>query len=176
MYDNDMYGNDGYRPHLHGSPLARTSFFLGILSLMSCMVIYISLPLGALAVIFALLSRTDSVKSKKCRASIICGVCGMVLTTVITVSAFYKVFTDSEMLNAIEYYMQMYTGDADLDLREEFGSLLPFLNDTPAFENDKDAAPDTFGNDLFTDDDPKAGDPFIIETPLPDSDNGGGFI
>lgn len=177
MYDdNDMYGNDGYRPHLHGSPLGRISFFLGILSLMSCMVFYIAVPFGALAVILALLSRTDSAKSKKYRASVICGICGIVLTTAITSTAFYKVFTDPEMFGAIEYYMQMYTGDTDLDLREELGSLLPFLNDAPAFKNDADDAPDISGNDLFTDDDSRPDSPFINEAPLPDSDNGGGFI
>ncbi len=176
MYDNDMYGNDGYRPHLHGSPLARVSFLLGILSLMSCMVIYIAVPLGALAVIFALLSRTDSPKSKKCRASIICGICGMVLTTVITWTAFYKVFTDPEMFGAIEYYMQMYTGDSDLDLRKELGSRLPFLKDTPALKNDTDTDGNVSGNDPFTDDNSRPASPFINEAPLPDSDNGGGFI
>ncbi len=171
MYDNDMYGNDGYRPPAHSSPLARVSLVLSIVSLMTCMVIYISLPCGALAVIFALLSRTDTIKSRKYRASVICGICGMVLTSVLTWSAFYKVFTDPEMFDAIEYYMQMYTGDPELDLREELGEILPFVPEESGKKKADD--PQQSPADPFTDAPGMNRMPDVVQD-IPD--NGGGFI
>lgn len=126
MYDQDMYGNDGYRPRPRGGAMGRFSLYLGVSSIILCLMFYLSIPLGALAIICALLARTDSPRSKKYRISVICGFCGIALSLGMMISVFYRVATDPQMRSYIEYYVRVYTGDYDWDLEEEMGSLFPF--------------------------------------------------
>ena len=49
MFHDDMYGHVPNRR----KPLATASLVFGILSIVLCSVIYLALPLGALAIIFA---------------------------------------------------------------------------------------------------------------------------
>lgn len=126
MYDQDMYGNDGYRPRPRGGAMGRFSLYLGVSSIILCLMFYLSIPLGALAIICALLARTDSPRSKKYRISVICGFCGIALSLGMMISVFYRVATDPQMRSYIEYYVRVYTGDYDWDLEEEMGGLFPF--------------------------------------------------
>lgn len=125
MYDDTSYE---YEQHPRRNPLATAAIILGILSLVTSMMIYISLPCGALAVILAILSRTSSPMTKKAKTGLICGFCGMAATVIITVSAFYYVLTNSDLRSLLEYYCQAYLGDYNFDLNEELSNIFPFIN------------------------------------------------
>lgn len=134
MYENNAYGNgdfhqDTYQQRPRRNGMARASLILGILSVMFCSFFYISLPCGALAILCALLSRTGSKLASRCKAAIVCGICGICATVVITSVAVKKVFTDPLMRSYLEYYIQAYTGDADFDLDDYLSSIFPFLNE-----------------------------------------------
>ena len=133
MYDDTSYE---YEQRPRKNPMTTAAIVFGILSLLSSMIIYISLPCGALAVILAILSRTSSPMAKKAKAGLICGFCGMVATVVITVSTFYYVLTDSGLRSVLEYYCQAYLGDYDFNLEEELADIFPFIDrfETPAPE------------------------------------------
>ena len=129
MFHDDMYGHVPQKR----KPLATASLITGILSIILCSVIYLALPLGALAVIFAVLSHTEYKMPGKSRTGLICGLVGMIATIVVTVSAFYFVLTDSTARSYLDALMQMYTGDADFSLEEEIDNLMEQFNSTGEF-------------------------------------------
>lgn len=136
MYEENSYSYEYQNPPRR-NPMATASVVFGILALLSCLIIYVSVPCGAMAVIFAILSRTDRPMPQKSKVGLICGICGMISTVIITISSFYYVLSDSTMRTFLEQYYQMYTGDFDFDLEEELGDLIPFLDfgsDTPSEE------------------------------------------
>lgn len=104
MFHDDMYG------HVPGKrkPLATAALVLGILSIILSFIIYLALPLGALSIILAILSHTEYKMAKKSRIGLICGICGILASVVITVTAFRYALTDPAMRTYLEYYIQMY--------------------------------------------------------------------
>ena len=174
MYENDMYQNDGGGPRPRGSFMGRISLYLGVLSLVLCLMFYLSIPLGALAVICALLARTDSPKSKKYRTSIICGICGIVLSLAMMVSVFYRVISDPQMRSYIEQYVQIYSGDYDWDLKEEMGDVFPFSLFLDGEEQENDGMIDGGGTEDGHDKEPGPDDQ--KRNPSDSQDKGGVFI
>ena len=142
MFHDDMYGHVSNRR----KPLATASLVFGILSIVLCSVIYLALPLGALAIIFAVLSHTEYKMAGKSRAGMICGFCGIIATIVVTVFSFYYVLTNPTMRSYVEYYVQMYSGDADFSLDAmledlligDFGASDDAGHDSAASENEAD--------------------------------------
>lgn len=124
MYEENPNSSAEYREPPKRDPLSTASLVFGILSLLSSLIIYTALPFGALAVIFALLSRTDKPMAKKSRIGIVCGICGMIATVVITVSSVFYVLNDSSMRALLEEYIQIYTGDFDFSLGDTLDKLL----------------------------------------------------
>ncbi|MCD7813770.1 MAG: hypothetical protein LUH20_06925 [Lachnospiraceae bacterium] len=115
------------RPGRKRGPMATAAIVLGILSITLSSIIYVALPCGAIAVICAILSRDKHSMPGRSKAGMICGIIGMVATTVITVSAFRYVLTTDEGRSYLEYYYRIYTGDYDFDLDETFEEIFPFL-------------------------------------------------
>lgn len=132
MYD-DMYGSFPNR-----NSMTAAAVVFGLISIFSCAVIYIALPAGALAFLFALLSRTEQKMSGKGKAGIICGLLGMILTVAITVFSFYFVFTNDTARNYMNQYFRYYTGDMNADFEEEMNKLFSSFG---------------FSSDLFSSDD-----------------------
>lgn len=84
---NPPYGYPVYKP-TNGLELA--SLILGAVSLISCSCLYISIPVGALAIIFALLSRGGKMTfDTKARTGLILGIIGIVITIVFYAFSFY---------------------------------------------------------------------------------------
>ncbi|MCD8396258.1 MAG: hypothetical protein LUD12_03570 [Lachnospiraceae bacterium] len=115
------------RPGRKRGPMATAAIVLGVLSITLSSIIYVALPCGAIAVICAILSRDRNSMPGRSKAGMICGIIGMVATTVITVSAFRYVLTTDEGRSYLEYYYRIYTGDYDFDLDETFEEIFPFL-------------------------------------------------
>lgn len=123
MFHDDMYGNVPNKRR----PLATASLILGILSILLCSVIYLALPFGALAVILAILSHTEYKMAKKNRIGLICGLCGIAASIVVTIYAFQYVLNNPTIRSYLEQYIQMYLDENYLpqDLLTEDPSEIP---------------------------------------------------
>lgn len=77
--------------------------------------------MGAMAILFALLSRGGQMKmSSKAKLGLILGICAIVLSTVITIAAIYIVLEEfGSFENILRNYCDMY----GLDFEQEFGIL-----------------------------------------------------
>ncbi|MCC8068128.1 MAG: DUF4190 domain-containing protein, partial [Clostridiales bacterium] len=128
-YYDDEY-NWERRPVRGRNTMASAAMVLGILAIALCSAFYIAFPCGALAVICAILSRDNHPMTGKSKAGMVCGIVGMVISAVLTVSAFRYVLTTEEGRSYLEYYYRMYTGDYDFDVDEALEGLFPFLSDS----------------------------------------------
>ncbi|MCD7818568.1 MAG: hypothetical protein LUH07_05910 [Lachnospiraceae bacterium] len=143
-YDDEY--NYEQRPARRRSPMVTASVVLGILSIVLCSAFYIALPCGALAVICAILSRGEQPMAARSKVGMICGILGMVVSVVVTVSALRYVLTTETGRSYLEYYYQMYTGDFDFDLDEALDELFPFLDDSqdePGGNSGEDSSDDS---------------------------------
>lgn len=97
------------------------SLVLGIGAIVSCTCFYGAYIMGAMAILFALLSRGGQMKmSTKARLGLILGIAAIILTTVVTIGALYISIEEyGSIENALREYCQMY----GLDFEEEFGIL-----------------------------------------------------
>lgn len=155
MYD-DMYGTYANR-----NPMAAAAVVFGLISIFSCAVIYIAVPAGALAFLFALLSRTDQKMSGKGKAGIICGLLGMILSTALTVFSFYFVFTNDTARSYLNQYFKYYTGDLDADFEEEMNKLFSEFGFSSDLFPKEDAAENSLNDDSSDE----------LLTPVPEHEN-----
>ena len=121
------HSNDGpVFAHIPQSPKIGTGFelaalVLGFLAVLSCTCIYASIVLGALAILFALLSRGGKMKmSSKAKLGLILGIVGIVLTIVFTVYSFHIALME---YGSIENILREYCEMAGLDFEELYGDM-----------------------------------------------------
>lgn len=97
------------------------AFGFAIASLFSCTIFYTAYLFAGLAILFALLSRGAQMKlSTKAKWSVIFGIAGIILATVLFVSAFLYLLEEYGSLEGILRYGCETMG---LDFEEEFGNL-----------------------------------------------------
>lgn len=97
------------------------SITLAIGALLSCTFFYGAYIMGALAILFALLSRGGQMKmSSKAKFGLIAGIGAIVLSTILTVGAFYIAI---EEYGSIENMLREYCNMLGLDFEQEFGIL-----------------------------------------------------
>lgn len=92
------YGIPPYKYPLYqrGNAMETAAMVLGTSSLIMCNCLYIAIPFGALAIIFALLSRGGKMSmSAKARNGLILGIVGIVVTIVFYAYAFYIAIQDA---------------------------------------------------------------------------------
>ncbi len=96
------------------------SLVCGIIALVSCTCFYGSYILGALAILFALLSRGGQMKmSSKAKLGLILGIISIILTTVVTVAAFVWAFNEyGSMEGIIQEFCNMYGYDYEEFMKE----------------------------------------------------------
>ena len=145
-YTNPPEGGLPNQPQMQGTPPLRSviikpnyfelfSFGFAIASLISCTVIYtaylfaglailfagLAILFAGLAILFALLSRGAQMKfSPKAKKSILIGICGIVLATVIFVGSFLYLL---EEYGSLEGILRAGSEMMDLDFEKEFGHL-----------------------------------------------------
>lgn len=91
--------------------MATASLILGILSLVLCCCVYFSIPLGALAILFAILSRGSSRQmTGQAKAGLGLGIGGIVLTFIMILFTVIMMGTAS-LHQAMSEYMEDYYGD-----------------------------------------------------------------
>ena len=104
--------------------LAAVALFMGIGSVVSFQVFFISLPLGISAIVLALLSRGSGAMIRRARTAMIAGIVGSVVSVSVTGYAFYTVFTNPELRQQFESIYEYYTGQSFFS-DADGGSLLP---------------------------------------------------
>ena len=97
------------------------SIFLAIGALISCVFFYGAYIMGALAILFALLSRGGQMKmSSKARFGLILGIAAIVLSTVLTIGSVYIAIQEfGSIENVLREYCEMF----GLNFEQEFGHL-----------------------------------------------------
>ncbi len=107
--NNEMNGNNQMPdPRFRGFSIA--SMVCGICSLVLCCTGLLSIPVGALGILFALLTRKRGQRmNNMCVAGIWLSCVGLALGIFITISSIVTVFTDPSYLNMLDQmYQQMY--------------------------------------------------------------------
>lgn len=114
-------------PQFHFQPPKPVNLFetaslvLSIGAIVSCTCFYGSYILGALAIVFALLSRGGQMKlSPKAKLGLILGISAIILTTVVTIGAFYIAI---EEYGSIEGIIREYCNMYGLDFEELYGDM-----------------------------------------------------
>lgn len=112
-----------YRPPQR-SGMETASLVLGILSLISSMFFYLSIPLGALGILFALLSRGSRKKtSARAKAGLLVSATGLLLSGILTAVILYNakdLMATAEFQEILEEYMDYYYGEEDSEDIDEF--------------------------------------------------------
>lgn len=105
-----------YRPPRKTNRFETASLVLSIGAVLCCSSFYIAYILGALAILFALLSRGGGMKfAAKAKAGIILGIGSIILSTVITAGALYLAIEEYGSVNNI---LREYAETYDIDLSE----------------------------------------------------------
>ena len=160
-YEQDFYdrfSNDpGDQAGSYGSRTSRpgnrqsmrfAATVLGIISIFSFMMIYISVPLGALAIILALLSRGSEKRLGKAKTAVSLGAAGILASCAITGFAFYRVTTDPVLRAQMQQMVNYYTGTY---LGESASEAFPWLFEKES-ERENESEP-VWSNDLLNDHD-----------------------
>jgi len=126
--NDEQYLNNNYNHEFQPKPRVITlnlfeaaSIFLAIGALISCVFFYGAYVMGALAILFALLSRGGQMKmSSKAKLGLVLGVVAIILSTVLTIGSVYIAVQEfGSIENALREYCNMY----GLDFEQEFGPL-----------------------------------------------------
>lgn len=118
-FDLNQEKQDSMPPQPDG--FSSAALVLGILSLVLCCCCYVSIPLGALGILFAILSKRGSLMSGRSRAGLGLSIAGLCLTLLMTVSMVLTVLRDNTFWDTLEDTMKYYQGkDYDSDDLEDF--------------------------------------------------------
>lgn len=103
--NQNSQNNYSYRyqpPRQTANPYETIAMVLGIASLVMCSCLYISIPVGAMAIILALLSRGKKMElGSKAKLAIILGIIGVVATIIFYAFAFYVAIQEYGSLEAL---------------------------------------------------------------------------
>ena len=122
MYDPNDYEphHDDYeqQPGQRRGGMRLAAMVMGVLSVITCMMIYVSVPLGALAILFALLSRGRGRQLGNAKPALIMGVAGILASSILTGYALYSYYHDpvlhAQVNQLIERYRRVYFNGEDL--------------------------------------------------------------
>ena len=111
-----------YQMSRRGNSMETAAMVLGASSLIMCNCLYVAIPFGALAILFALLSRGGRMSmTAKARNGLILGIAGIVVTIIFYAYAFYIAIQDAGSFeNLLREACEMY----GYDFETLFGDLL----------------------------------------------------
>ncbi len=115
-----------YEKALNSSRMfSAAAMILSIISLLTCMFIFISVPLAAAAIIFALLSRGCVKRSRQARSATQFAIAAMIISVCITGYSFYVVLTRpyyrKQFEQILRYYMNQYEAITE-DISDPYGT------------------------------------------------------
>ena len=141
-YDFELNQQKNDTPYQPPNGFASAALVLGILSLVLCCCCYVSIPLGALSILFAILSKRERQMSGRGRAGLCLAIVGLCLTVLFTLSIVITFVKDGEFQKVMDGYLEYYMGnDYDSDDLEDF---------LPGYR--EDSYPDREAPDRFLDD------------------------
>lgn len=115
------YGHQNYGGNRNFNPMENIAFILGLLSIVTCACCYLSLPMGSIAIVLALLSRGGNMKlSSKAKIAIATGIIGIVLTVTAFTVSFYIAINE---YGSIEGILRAYCDQAGLDFEALYGDM-----------------------------------------------------
>ena len=125
QFNQDNFNS--YQPQFQHQPyrplnlFETASWMFAIAAILSCTCFYGSYILGALAIVFALLSRGGQMKmSPRAKLGLILGIFAIILTTVVTIGAVYIALEEyGSFENILREYCNMY----GLDFEELYGDM-----------------------------------------------------
>ena len=108
--DNMNYNPYGYYPRKKTNKFETASLATGIISVISCSIIYLSFPCGALAIICSSLSRGGNMhRNTRATIGMILGILGLILTTLLYAVVLYILIYESKALESIlREFCEMY--------------------------------------------------------------------
>ena len=121
------YGQPYFTPYRsnHSERMAIASMTLGMIALIGCTCLYLSIPCGALAIIFATLSRGGQMRySGKAQMGLILGACAIILTVLIYAGSFALAFMQYGSIDGI---LKAYSDMSGMD----YNDLIQQLYQTP---------------------------------------------
>ena len=126
--ENNQQNFNPYSSHPFRTPVRNRqnlfetmSMTFAIVALVSCTCFYGSYIFGALAILFALLSRGGQMKmSSKAKLGLIVGIVAIVLSTVLTISSLYMIL---DQYGSFENYLREYSEMMGLDYETDFAPL-----------------------------------------------------
>lgn len=130
------------------NPMATAAVILGVISLITCLFFYISVPCGAMAALLAILSRGRNPMPGKSKAGLICGIIGLCFSIMITLSSVWMVLTNTQARAYLESYLQYYLGDTEFDLDSELENMFPPLKGILGTEDNANDKDDAAGDDI----------------------------
>ena len=101
---------------------ASASLILAILSVISFLVFFISIPLGALAIVFSLLSRGDGLMQARARISVILSAIALAASIFLTSYAVYQIVTNP-LLQSEKAYITPHIAWASIEARERLAAV-----------------------------------------------------
>ena len=119
------YGNPQNNTRPRPNYMETFAFTLALFSIVTCTCCYLSLPMGAVAIVLALLSRGGQMKLRsKAKLAIAVGIIGLALTIGMYALCFYVAFTNLEMF---EEMMRQYCDNMGLDFETLYGDMFQYL-------------------------------------------------
>lgn len=121
------YGQPYFNPYRsnHSERMAIASMTLGIIALIGCTCLYLSIPCGALAIIFATLSRGGQMRySGKAQMGLILGASAIILTVLVYAGSFALMLMQYGSIDGI---LKAYSDMSGLD----YNDLIRQLYQTP---------------------------------------------
>ena len=120
-YSYNPYPNPGYGNRPQINTMETVAFILSILSIVTCACCYLSLPMGSVAIVLALLSRGGQMKlSSKAKIAIAAGIIGIVLTVIAFTASYYIAIKE---YGSIEGILRAYCDMAGLDFETLYGDM-----------------------------------------------------
>lgn len=103
--------------------MEKTAFVLGILSIVTCSYCYLSIPMGAIAIILGLLSRGGNMKlSRKAKNAIIFAIIGILLTVILYAASMYMIINE---YGSLQNYLRELYKQLGIDYDSLFENTLP---------------------------------------------------
>ena len=119
-YDDNDTSTNNYRGTYHYEPnfeeqkpeppntVATASLVLGILSLVLCCCCYVSIPLGGLGILFAILSKTGKAMQGRAKTGLSLSIVGLCLTLFLTIAMIASTISNGEFQRQYQYYQEYF--------------------------------------------------------------------
>ena len=120
-YSYNPYPNPGYGNRPQTNPMETVAFILSIISIATSTCFFLSLPMGSMAVVLALLSRGGQMKlGTKAKFAVVLGILGIVLTISLLIIGIMTILRE---YGSFEAYLRAYCDMLGIDFEALYGDV-----------------------------------------------------